>query len=187
VDLGVFGGHDGVVTGINTHGHVVGYFGTDHNVDDSDYQSFFIAGGSNLLLPTLGGRTTMALALNDLGQVVGHGQTKNGERHAFLYSNGSLTNLGTLPGGHQSFAYGINNAGDVVGSAEAAQGGLRAVLYRSGKILDLNALVPAQSRWVLTEARAINASGQIVGTGIIDGSERAFLLTPVSLRGTTVR
>jgi probable HAF family extracellular repeat protein len=32
---------------------------------------------------------------------------------------------------------------------------------------------------VLTEARDINNDGQIVGNGIKDGQQRAFLLTPV--------
>jgi len=39
-------------------------------------------------------------------------------------------------------------------------------------------LIPAGARWLLTEARDINDSGQIVGTGIFDGQVRAFLLTP---------
>jgi len=43
---------------------------------------------------------------------------------------------------------------------------------------DLNGLIPAGARWLLTEARDINDSGQIVGTGIFDGQVRAFLLTP---------
>jgi probable HAF family extracellular repeat protein len=33
---------------------------------------------------------------------------------------------------------------------------------------------------VLTEANAINASGQIVGYGTIDGYAQAFLLTPIA-------
>ena len=187
VDLGAFGGDDGIVTSINRHGHVVGYVGTEQHADYSNQRSFFVAEGKGVMLPTLGGRTTVALALNDVGQTVGHGQTSSGERHAFLYSKGILTDLGTLPGGHQSFAYGLNNNGEVVGSAEAGQGGLRAVLYRSGRIVDLNTLLPVHSGWVLTEARAINAAGQIVGTGIIDGAEHAFLLTPVARPGSAVR
>lgn len=43
---------------------------------------------------------------------------------------------------------------------------------------NLNALIPADSGWALTAATAINDAGQIVGTGILDGQTRAFLLTP---------
>jgi probable HAF family extracellular repeat protein len=32
--------------------------------------------------------------------------------------------------------------------------------------------------WVVTEARDINESGQIVGTGWRNGEQRGFLLTP---------
>jgi hypothetical protein len=45
---------------------------------------------------------------------------------------------------------------------------------------DLNDLIPAGSGWTLTEARAINSSGQIAGTGLIGGERHAFLLTPTS-------
>ena len=51
------------------------------------------------------------------------------------------------------------------------------MLYEKGVLIDLNSLIPASSGWVLTEARGINESGQIVGTGVLNGQERAFLLT----------
>ncbi len=41
---------------------------------------------------------------------------------------------------------------------------------------DLNGLVNAPS-WLLTSAAAINANGDIVGTGIVNGEEHGFLLT----------
>lgn len=44
-------------------------------------------------------------------------------------------------------------------------------------MLDLNSLIPSGSGWTLTEAYAINSSGQIVGSGIVNGVEHAFLLT----------
>ena len=45
-------------------------------------------------------------------------------------------------------------------------------------MVDLNALLPAGSGWVLSEARAINAKGQIAGNGTLHGRPHAFLLTP---------
>jgi probable HAF family extracellular repeat protein len=57
-----------------------------------------------------------AFGINAAGQVVGWSHTdRGGEMHAFLHSNGNMTDLGTF-GGRDSFAYGINNAGDVSGS-----------------------------------------------------------------------
>jgi probable HAF family extracellular repeat protein len=40
--------------------------------------------------------------------------------------------------------------------------------------------IPANSGWVLNEARAINATGQIAGWGTINGQVHAYLLTPLS-------
>ena len=48
----------------------------------------------------------MPLSINNNGQVVG----ENGSNRAFLFSNGTMTDLGTL-GGSQSVAYGINDSG----------------------------------------------------------------------------
>jgi hypothetical protein len=50
---------------------------------------------------------------------------------------------------------------------------------QGGAISDLNDLVPDDSGWTITRATAINDLGQIVGYGMIDGNEHAFLLTPV--------
>lgn len=48
-----------------------------------------------------------------------------------------------------------------------------AFLYRDSTMLDLNRLMSPASGWTLTEARAINDRGQVVG----DGQPRGFLLT----------
>ena len=40
-------------------------------------------------------------------------------------------------------------------------------------------LIPAGLGWVLTEARDINESGQIVGTAWRNGEQRGFVLTPL--------
>jgi probable HAF family extracellular repeat protein len=59
-------------------------------------------------------------------------------------------------------------------------GNYRAMVWtRSQGIQNLNHLIgAASSEWILAEARGVNAAGQIVGVGIHDGQERAFLLSP---------
>jgi hypothetical protein len=53
-----------------------------------------------------------------------------------------------------------------------------AYLYRAGQSFNLNACVSGRTGWVLEEARAINDLGQIVGFGLLEGEQRAFLLNP---------
>lgn len=96
---------------------------------------------------------------------------------AFLYSNGAMTDLGTLGG--DSFGYGINNAGEVVGRSEINSQRSAAFLYSNGVMTDLNTLIDPASGWILGEARGINDAGQIVGFGLASGGVHAFLLTPV--------
>jgi probable HAF family extracellular repeat protein len=91
----------------------------------------------------------------------------NYHAHAFLWQNGTMTDLGTL-GGDNSRAFGINSQGQVVGTAQIAQGDVyHAFLYSGGTMIDLNAQLPANSGWtVISDANSINDNGQIAGTGI---------------------
>src|SRR5829696_4272932 len=47
-------------------------------------------------LPTLGGESSQAYALNRDGLVVGTAQTASSDSHAFLWQDGVMTDLGTL-------------------------------------------------------------------------------------------
>jgi len=75
-----------------------------------------------------------------------------------------------------SVAYGINDAGQIVGVSSNYCSGGGAFLYEGGAMTDLNSFLPTSSGWELEAATAINDSGQIVGTGIINGQVHAFLL-----------
>src|SRR5262245_48974947 len=98
-----------------------------------------------------------ATSINDLGQVVG---VENGayasETHAWIYDNGTLTDLGTL-GGTYAYPYAINNSGQIVGQSSTASGAHHAFLYQSGTMTDLGTFGASSSYAV-----AINNSGQIV-------------------------
>jgi probable HAF family extracellular repeat protein len=96
-------------------------------------------------------------AINASGDVVGSAPTASGDAHAFLYSHGTLTDLGTL-GGTSSIAHGVNAGGQVVGESTTAAGDTHAFLYRDGAMTDLGTLGGAGS-----VAYALNASGTIVG------------------------
>ena len=77
----------------------------------------------------LGGGNSEATGINSRGQVVGWSRTASWEYHAFLWEDGEMTDLGTLPGGAWSFAQGINSRGQVVGSSDTDSGGRHAVLW----------------------------------------------------------
>jgi probable HAF family extracellular repeat protein len=176
-DLGTFGGKQSDATAINDAGHVVGHLYTEYH--DGYKRAVLYNGGKVIELGTFGGNASTGVAINIAGQVVGYAELPGGEPRAFLFTRGKLRNLGTLPGGTQSFAYDIDERGRVVGSSDAKDSPLHAFIYSDGLMQDLNKLVPANSGWLLTEARGINESGQIVGYGFTNGEQRAFLLTPV--------
>ncbi len=106
---------------------------------------------------TFGGITSTPAGLNAAGQAVGEASLPapppgRGDVHAFLWQDGTMTDLGTL-GGHSSSAMGINAQGQVVGFAATADDALHAVLWNHGTTMDFG-----EGR-----ACAINSAGQIVG------------------------
>src|SRR3989442_14123324 len=56
-----------------------------------------------------GGR---AYGINNAGQVVGYGDISSGELHAFLWQDGAIKDLGTLPGGPTSEASEMSEGGE---------------------------------------------------------------------------
>ncbi|NQT11450.1 MAG: DUF3466 family protein, partial [Planctomycetes bacterium] len=119
-------------------------------------------------LGALGGPKSAAHGINASGQVVGVADTASGSRHAFLYDDGKMTDLGTLAGpeGPFSQAFCINASGQVVGYSNAVGQNRHAFLYSNGKMTDLGVLSASSSH-----AYSINAAGQVVGAS----ATRAFL------------
>lgn len=103
---------------------------------------------------------------------------------SFLYTNNEWRNLGglTLSPFQTVFAQALNDDGQVVGYVES-EFGLTAFLYSQGMLYNLNTLLEpmTNSGWQLHFAYDINAQGQIVGSGLYQGREQAFLLTPSSV------
>jgi len=92
-------------------------------------------------------------SINERGQVIG-----TSGKHAFLWENGKMRDLGTL-GGKTSDAVAINERGQVIGQSATKSGRSHAFLWQNGKMRDLGVL-PGDTD---SEAVAINDRGQIVG------------------------
>ena len=119
-------------------------------------------------LGTLGGNYSAATGMNNMGQVVGDSYTSSGAEHAFQYSNGQMTDLGTLQapytGGSQ--ATGINDAGQVIGgSIDTATGTAQGFIYSNGFMTDLSGATGA-----IIIPSVINNSGTIGGWVPLQGA-----------------
>jgi probable HAF family extracellular repeat protein len=70
-------------------------------------------------LGTLGGAMSQAMAVNNTGDVVGWALTSANQMHAFLWQNGTITDLNDLlpsgSGWELNWAYALNNTGVIVG------------------------------------------------------------------------
>lgn len=180
-DLGaLFACCGAMATAINASGQVAGYS------QDSGGTSYAFRTAPNAPIDpatdNLGAGE--ATGINDVGQVVGYRYMGSAPgmvplRRAFVTApNGPIGGLLGTFGGERSAALDINNAGVAIGWAEVTDGTRHALLYDGGLSYDLNALIPSDSGWVVREATAINDGWQIAGSGLHNGQERAFLLSP---------
>lgn len=101
-------------------------------------------------LSALGGTNSCARGLNELGQIVG-----SRDDVAFLWDDGIVRDLGTLPGGSSSAAYAIDSQGNVVGSSGPPY---RAFLW-DGTMHELD-ILPGE---LSAHAYALNDFGSVVG------------------------
>ena len=165
--------------GINDLGHVVG------DVSNGNYTTSFLYkdGVMTDLRPVLGftnQNANRATDINNVGDIIGtYYEVYSSMPQAYMISDGSPIFLGTL-GGSYSVAAGLSETGQVVGFSRTASGDDHAFTYLDGLMQDLNGLIDPALGWALTGAMDVNNVGQIVGWGMFEGQQRAFLLTPVS-------
>lgn len=163
------GGRFSYAHGINDAGDVVG-FGTTSAAGFTN-RAFIWKSGKMTDLPTLGGRQSVAQAINNRSVVVGYAEDATGLSRPAMWTGGKAEALSELPG----IAYAINDAGQIVGQCKGLEAkrpeGYEAVLWRGGAMVRLGTLGGANS-----QALGINEAGEIVGAAeSADGKTHAFL------------
>jgi probable HAF family extracellular repeat protein len=117
---------------VNDYGQIVGWY----RRTSTDPTAFLWVNGVITDLGTLGGSQSVALGINNVGQVVGRSQIGaprrvNAPFHAFLWTaGGGMRDLGTLPGRDYAAATDINDGGMVVGQTWPGSGLSRATLWK---------------------------------------------------------
>ena len=119
---------------------------------------------------------TIANAISADGDVAGFyvPSFANYSQRAFVYRNGTTSDLGTLYDGARMYATGINSNGQTVGWAYTTSHEYHAFLDTNGTLSDLGTLPGSSSAAYDVKACGINDSGQIVGYSFFSGSYHAF-------------
>jgi probable HAF family extracellular repeat protein len=159
--------------GINDSDELAGII--ESRSDLRDTQAFLYRSGSLQILPSLGGRSTVARSINRDGLVVGNSMTDGQQMHAVEWKDGHLRDLGALPGGDFSRAFQVSTHGDIVGESNAAaKGRVHAVMWSQEHIHDLGLLHGG----TFSSAQAVNEKHQAVGyADDDDGGSRAVLFS----------
>lgn len=192
-------GCGGFPIAINSRGDVVGSADTgtlDPATGVPIIHAVLWTGGHIIDLGTLGGTNSLALDINDWGQIAGIAQnaipdllpfgdnisTSPTEWHAFVWQKGSMVDLGTLggPDSGPSGALALNDRGQLVGSSylnsvinpSFGQPDLSIFLWEGNGLQDVGTLGGS-----FADPRTINARGQIVGLTSLAGDQsfHAFL------------
>ncbi len=184
-DIGPAGSLQASADAINNSGQIVG----SYYLTSGSGGAFLYSNGKMTKLPVAADASSVsALAINDNGEIAGAlYPSAGGAAHAARYANGVWTDLGTISGAASNVGMGINLSGQVVGTSIFPQTSYHPP--RPGKhvpfvstaagLVNLNTLLPAGTGFTLTDAVAINDSGQILCDATnASGSEHAVLLSP---------
>jgi probable HAF family extracellular repeat protein len=161
--------------GINKSAQVVGI-----GFLESSYHAFLYSGGKMVDLDPFGASQSWATSINDSGEIIGtaYGVPGGATVTTWLYKNGKITNLSeTNTGMFIGYAY-DRPRNKKCPSCGPTNDDIGLIFTSSGPVA-LNTLIPPGSGFTITDAIAINDSGQIVADAkTSSGVFHAVLLTP---------
>jgi len=179
IDLGTLGSDpNSSASGINDRGQIIGVSVANSATFNGDNgRGFTWNHGRITPLKTLGGTYGLPLAINNRGDIVGLSNLAGDlNRHATLWRNGRTVDLGTLPGDGFSEATDITDTGLIVGFS-CGPIGCRAVRWDGRQITDLASALAPKEQWQLLDAQAVNAQGQVVGSGQHGDLPHGYIVT----------
>jgi probable HAF family extracellular repeat protein len=183
-DIDAFGGYSGALD-VNDQGVATGFVSRQ----PAGVATAFVYQQGVMVEIFPAGTESMGRGINSHGQIVGEYLASDGSGfHAYLYSNGAATDIGSSDS-RDTVAFAINDNEQVVGlkaltfPSTCAYGPCTvtkqfAFIWEGGHMALLDALIPRDTNWEVSWAFDINNSGQIVGYGERNGKFRAFLMTP---------
>lgn len=165
---------------INNQGEIVGAIRVSTSSSGAEPQdhAFVYRKGKISSLGSLGGAYTQANAINNKGEIAGHGTlVVNGKTvvHGYVHRNGVMQDMKLSEGSF--YFYDMNDAGEIVGNFNDRT----PFIFSNGQARTLGNLPGSSS----SDARIINASGKILGTSENIGdlsSVRTFLYSSGELQ-----
>lgn len=159
---------------INERGQIVGSITLHSPINHASLWQ----NGKTTDLGTLGSDESDAFLINDRGEIVGSSYIKKvppRQLHYFVWQSGNMTDLGafevasTAPS--LSSIFSMNDRGQIVWTTFGAYAVEHGLVWENGRLTQLPTLGGK-----ITEARAINNRGQIVGTSQIKGGKEAHVV-----------
>jgi probable HAF family extracellular repeat protein len=166
----------GAAFGINNRDDIFG--GSTEGLTRTDpFHATRFKDGGVIDLGTLGGLSSFAAGVNNGGQAVGRADLPGGFSRAVIFSDGVITDLGTLPGGTASFGRAINNRGEVACLSNTAAGAFHACLWRHGVMTDLGTL-----GGTFSDSAGIDNRHRIVGASTVaSGQQHAYIFSKAKM------
>lgn len=158
-DLGTFGGTRSFALAMNNVGQMVGYA---YGPGDAWYHAFIYDARTGAPIQDLGSlsQSSMAVDINDAGQIAGYSRGANGDLRAFRVDAGTMHDLGLPTGALGTEARAINAAGWTVGNVYYPNARQLAFLHDGATLRELETLGGGR----FSDVVAINAAGLAIGS-----------------------